>query len=277
MIEIPEAYVISNQINEKLIGKKIKNVVVENNPHKMAWYFKDPNKYPEKLLNNTIKKSENYNGVIEIQLNEYKLGFNEGIKLRYFTDEKDMPKKHQLLLQFIDDSFLTASVQMYGGIICFKDEEFDNPYFLGNKEKPNPLNKDFNYKYFESLLSGIQSLKISVKAFLATEQRIPGLGNGVLQDILWNAKIHPKTKLELLTKDEIKILFDSIKSTLKEMADLNGRDTETDLYGEKGKYITAMSKNNKEKRCPRCGGNIIKKQYLGGSVYYCDSCQKEKI
>lgn|GEM_PF-2077218 len=30
------------------------------------------------------------------------------------------------------------------------------------------------------------------KAFLATEQRIPGLGNGVLQDILWTARIHPK-------------------------------------------------------------------------------------
>jgi len=36
---------------------------------------------------------------------------------------------------------------------------------------------------------------MSAKAVLATQQRIPGLGNGVLQDVLWRAGVHPKRKL----------------------------------------------------------------------------------
>jgi formamidopyrimidine-DNA glycosylase len=43
---------------------------------------------------------------------------------------------------------------------------------------------------------------LSAKAFLATEQRIPGLGNGVLQDILFTAGIHPKRKMAAISEEE---------------------------------------------------------------------------
>lgn len=72
----------------------------------------------------------------------------------------------------------------------------------------------------------------SLKAFLATEQRIPGLGNGVLQDILYEAGMHPKRKLKSLSDTDIKTLYDSVKGTLKVMTDSGGRDTEKDLAGK---------------------------------------------
>lgn len=37
-----------------------------------------------------------------------------------------------------------------------------------------------------------------MKAFLAAEQRFPGIGNGVLQDILLESGIHPKRKISTL-------------------------------------------------------------------------------
>ena len=77
---------------------------------------------------------------------------------------------------------------------------------------------------------------ISAKAFLATEQRIPGLGNGVLQDILFHAKLHPKRKIFSLSDIEKATLFRSLKNTLQAMADGGGRDTETDFLGDKGRY-----------------------------------------
>lgn len=57
--------------------------------------------------------------------------------------------------------------------------------------------------------------KSSVKVLLATEQRIPGLGNGVLQDILFNAKINPKREINSLTDIDKSALLQSIKMTLK--------------------------------------------------------------
>ena len=116
--------------------------------------------------------------------------------------------------------------------------------------------------------------QLSAKAFLATEQRIPGLGNGVLQDILFNAGIHPKRKISTLDETERRTLFDSIKSTLEEMTGQGGRDTEKDLFGEPGGYRVKMGKDGMGKPCPVCGGQVVKEAYMGGSVYYCEGCQK---
>jgi formamidopyrimidine-DNA glycosylase len=52
------------------------------------------------------------------------------------------------------------------------------------------------------LLSPDAVQKLSLKAALATEQRIPGLGNGSLQDILWQAHLHPKRKTNTLSDEE---------------------------------------------------------------------------
>ena len=116
---------------------------------------------------------------------------------------------------------------------------------------------------------------MSAKAFLATQQRIPGLGNGVLQDILLNAKIHPKKKINTLSEEQRKELFDSLKSTLAEMTDAGGRDTEKDLFGNPGGYRTKLGKNNKLLICPNCGGGVKKEAYMGGSIYFCEQCQEK--
>lgn len=84
---------------------------------------------------------------------------------------------------------------------------------------------------------------ISVKALLATEQRIPGLGNGVLQDILFNARIHPKRKVSTLNEIEKVQLFGAMKSTIAEMIEGGGRNTEKDLFGIWGSYKMILSKN----------------------------------
>ncbi len=163
---------------------------------------------------------------------------------------------------------------MYGGIWCFNTKEgFLNNYYQVTKEKPSPFSYEFNETYFDKLISSQDLQKLSIKAFLATEQRIPGLGNGVLQDILWNAKIHPKRKIDTLKEENKEVLYSSIKTVLSKMTELGGRDTEKDLYGNKGGYKTMMSKNNVGSTCVSCGGVIKKENYLGGSIYYCENCQ----
>ena len=61
--------------------------------------------------------------------------------------------------------------------------------------------------YFYQIISPSDAQKLSLKALLATKQRIPGLGNGVLQDILFNAKMHPKRKVNRLSEDDKKPCF----------------------------------------------------------------------
>nr|WP_321479695.1 zinc finger domain-containing protein [uncultured Bacteroides sp.] len=68
--------------------------------------------------------------------------------------------------------------------------------------------------------------------------------------------------------------FRSLKTTLQAMTDGGGRDTETDFLGNRGRYLSLLSKNTYKDPCPRCGGPITKEAYMGGSVYYCSVCQR---
>jgi len=109
---------------------------------------------------------------------------------------------------------------------------------------------------------------------LATKQRILGLGNGVLQDICFNAGLHPKRKVNSLNTAEIEKLYKSIINTIQKMINEGGRDTEKDIYGKIGGYKTILSKNTYKNPCPICSGAISKETYLGGAIYYCQTCQK---
>jgi formamidopyrimidine-DNA glycosylase len=273
MIEIPEAIVVARQLEEAIQGKTISHVIAGASPHKFAFYYEDPAAYDKLLKGKKVKRCYPQAGRIEVELEDAFLSFFDGVNLRILGKEDKLPVKHQLLIEFTDETKLFATIAMYGGLHAFPFGAMeDNMYFNASRTAISPLSDEFSYEYFTSLFDEV-SLKMSAKAFLATKQRIPGLGNGVLQDILLNAKIHPKRKMNTLTETERRDMFDSIKSTLSEMVKHGGRDTEKDLYGNVGGYMTKLSKNRLQAGCCICGGEIKKEAYMGGSIYYCINCQ----
>ncbi len=274
MLELPEAAVLAAQLQDTIAGKRIKSVIAAQSPHKFAWFHGDPRLYHGLLAGKTIGAAASFGGLVEIKADDAVILCGDGVGLRYHGPEEARPAKHQLLIEFEDHSAVSGSVQMYGGLWCFADGAFANPYYKLAKEKPSPLAGEFDRAYFDRLISTPEVRKLSAKAFLATEQRIPGLGNGVLQDILYTAKIHPKKKISAITDSEMDGLFRAVKSTLAEMAAQGGRDTERDLFGRPGGYKAKAGKHTVDTPCPICGGMIRKENYLGGSIYYCDGCQK---
>jgi len=273
MIELPEALNIAGQINDTIHGKRIASVVVAQTPHKLAWYYGEPQKYSGILVGKTIEKANAYGGMVEIKAENTNILLGEGAGIRFHRKNEPRPAKHQLLIEFDDHSAISVSIQMYGGIGSFIEGELDNIYYRIAKEKPSPFSPAFDKVYFDRIISAQGVQKLSLKALLATEQRIPGLGNGILQDILFNAKMHPKKKVNTLAKAEKEVLFNSVKTTVSTMVAKGGRDTELDLFGCPGDYKTILCKNTVNKPCPVCGTIIKKEAYMGGSVYYCEKCQ----
>lgn len=272
MLELPEVMTLYKDLNNTILNKKIVNVKVNQSPHKFTFYYGDPNEYSKILIDKKITDIKHYGFYILIEAEDTNLLFRDGANLRYHNNKLTLPNKHQLLIEFNDGTFLTVTVVMYGGIWCFKKGDFnDDKYFNMAKKNISPIDDAFDYSYFNKLFLNCKN-NISSKAFLATEQRISGIGNGVVQDILFNAKIHPKRKLNTFNENEKKLLFNSIKNTLNLMIKKNGRDTEKDLFNNPGNYKTILSRNNIT--CPICGEKIIKENYLGGSIYYCANCQK---
>ncbi len=274
MLEIPEATVVASQIHEVIMGETVVKCIAGQHPHKFAWYYGDPSAYQEMIADKTVSGARSWGGFVEVTVQDMTILFGDGVNLTYHAPGAQVPGKHQLMIQFLDGSNLTGSVQMYGGLWCFPTGQFDNPYYHQAKEKPSPMADAFTWEYFKNLIYQPKIDQLSAKAFLATEQRIPGLGNGVLQDILFESKIHPKRRIKELGLDERQILHQKIKDVLKEMTDQGGRDTEKDLYDQYGRYRTKMSRLTVGAPCSQCGGVIEKAAYLGGSIYFCSECQK---
>ncbi len=275
MLELPETTTFARQITHTLAGHAVSSVFNATQPHKLTWFAGDPENYPAMLAGRRVVRADGHGAFLDIVFDgDVHLALSDGVMPRYYTSEAKIPDNYQLLVTFEDGGFLVCSVAMYGGIQAFEGV-LDNPYYKGALAKVSPLSDGFDERYFEGLFDATLRSKpsTSAKAFLATEQRIPGLGNGVLQDILFRARINPRRKIATLTGEEKHTLFETLKSTLREMTEKGGRDTERDIFGTPGGYRSLLSKNTWQEPCPVCGATIIKEPYLGGAVYYCPRCQ----
>lgn len=271
MIELPEAAVIAGQITETLRGKRIARAVADASPHKFAWYTGDPREYNARLAGKAIGAGAGVGGNIEFGAGDMVLSISAPV--RYHLAGEKRPAKHQLLIEFDDGTAISSSAQMWGGFFCFpQGGEAGFPDAAIARTKPSPLTDAFDRAYFGTLFDA-NTPKLSAKAFLATEQRIPGLGNGVLQDILWSVHIHPKRKMGDLADEDFDAMYEAVKRVLARMAGEGGRDTERDLFGRPGGYQTVLSKNTVDGPCPWCGSIRCKEPYLGGAIYFCPGCQ----
>ena len=271
MIELPEAAVISEQIAAHLAGKRIARAEANHTPHKFAWYTGDPAEYHERLAGKAIAPAKSLAGMIVFNAGDMELCL--GAPVRLHAAGERLPTKHQLLLVFEDGTAITSAAQMWGAFCCHPQgapAAFSDANHA--RSVPSPLSDAFDRAYFDSLWNE-NTPKLSAKAFLATEQRVPGLGNGVLQDILWTARLNPRARMEDLTSSQIDGLFAAVKTVLAAMTAQGGRDTERDLFWQPGGYATILSARTAGTPCPACGAMIIKEAFMGGSVYYCPSCQ----
>ena len=275
MLEIPESRIIAEQAQKMLLGKTIVQVVNATSPHKFAWFNGDPLKYKDLLVGRKIEKTNGHGMFVDLHFDkDINITIGDGTNVRYYHPTEGQSSKYHLLIKFDNESFLVFTVAMYGAIYAYRGV-FDNKYYTGSLNSISPLDERFDETFFENIFRNVKK-DFSIKALLATEQRIPGFGNGVLQDILFNSGINPKRKMSTISDFEKRELFHDMKFGLRSMVEKGGRDTEKDLFGNFGRYKTILSKNTFKSPCPNCGSTIVKEAYLGGSVYYCPTCQPLK-
>ena len=121
--------------------------------------------------------------MVEIEAQDCRLLIQDGASPRFYEEGK-APSKHQLFVEFDDGTALACSVQMYGGIWAFHEGKTTILITSLHWKNRLPLSEAFRFSLISLSLRDEDSGRLSAKAFLATKQRIPGLGNGTLQDIL---------------------------------------------------------------------------------------------
>ena len=275
MFELPEFVTLCRQINETLKGSKILKGELGNSPHKFVWYNRTHDEFAELTRGKTVGEASSRGRWLFIPFEPgYVLVLGEcGGKVLHHPPGAKLPKKYHLHIVFEDESFLTATTQMWGAFELYeKGAEQERQYV--KDMATTPVDPEFTFTYFDTLLDELATgKKRSAKALLTQDQVIPGLGNAIAQDILSRARLSPKHPLDDLDLGRRRALYDAIVHTVADVIEKGGRYDEFDLYGNRGGYVRLMDKNAVGRPCPECGGEVVKTQYLGGACYFCPACQ----
>jgi formamidopyrimidine-DNA glycosylase len=275
MIELPEALVIARQMNQSIEGKRIASAIKGHSPHKFAFSSGTAEEYEAILVDRTIGKARGHGSAILVPIEPghvLVLG-GGGERITIHQEDRTLPKKHHLLLHFADGTHLSVTVQGWGNVLLLPEAEAPNhPHVAAARIAP--LSEAFTWGWFHKRFEEVDETSTkSAKFFLISEPGMWGIGNGCLQDILYRARIHPKRRVVSISGDEQRALYHAIQDTLRQMVEQGGRDSERDLYGNRGGYVRILDSRTKGQPCPECGTLIEKSQYLGGAIYFCPTCQ----
>ena len=275
MFELPEYTILAKQINKTLIGKTIKKGNLGNSPHKFVWYNRKPEEFTKLTRGKIVGEARVQGRWLIVPLEPgYNLVLGEcGGKILYHPAGSELPEKYHLWLEFEDGSSFTVTTQMWGAMELFEaGKEQERQYIKGMHV--TPVEKAFTFKYFSGLIDELlQGEKRSAKGLLTQDQLIPGLGNAIAQDILFQARLLPRRALSELSQGQRRDLYDAIVDTVRDIIKKGGRNDETDLFGKPGGYVRLMDSTAAGKPCPECGTKVQKIQYLGGACYFCPKCQ----
>jgi formamidopyrimidine-DNA glycosylase len=275
MFELPEFVTLATQMNEALQGKAIRRGQLGNTPHKFVWYNRSHDEFEGLTRAKAVGRARAKGKWLFVPLEPgYVLLLGEcGGKVLYQSPGSKPPKKYHLHVTFEDDSFLTATTQMWGAYELYEQGQEQNRQYVKDM-RTTPIESGFAFDYFSALIDqDAAQQKRSVKGLLTQDQLIPGLGNAIAQDIMLHARLHPRHSTAELDRGQRRALYDAIVDTVAEVIDKGGRYDEYDLYGNRGGYVRLMDRNAVGRPCPQCGGEVEKMQYLGGACYVCPHCQ----
>jgi formamidopyrimidine-DNA glycosylase len=282
MLELPEIATIRNQMNNALPNKTVKAVDMMDRKIfagtiRRSLITQERSAFVKGLVGSTVSHITSRGNSIYIHFqNRAALSAGAIYGNILLTEPGDkLPKKPTICISFVDGCTLSIVVNLFGQIRIFRgldsETKSNRPYSL------DPGAKGFTWQAFSKGLkewTGVTKYTCKKLITSCSPEYLIGIGNGYASEILYRARIHPKKKLGILSMEEKKAFFSSIKSTINEAIRLGGRISEKDLYGNPGKFTPTAGRDMLGELCPQCKDQTIKKLALeGGASYFCPSCQ----
>ena len=140
---------------------------------------------------------------------------------------------------------------------------------------PEPLEEDFDAGYLRRVIG---SRRAQIKPLLLDQKVVSGIGNIYADEILYDARLHPRRKANTLSGEEWRALHAAIRSNLA--AGVEHRGTTVRLYrdvldrpGEHQNYLRVFEKHGRP--CPGCEGEVVREKVSGRPSHFCPACQRE--
>jgi len=122
----------------------------------------------------------------------------------------------------------------------------------------------------ERFVSQLRRRRDQVRVFLLDKKALDSIGNAYADEILFEARLHPKTWCRSLSHDDAIRLHDAIVSVMSAaVAEVAGRDEPIEVK------LRDFLKVRLKELCPNCGAKLRTAGVRGMDAYFCPHCQPE--
>ncbi len=124
----------------------------------------------------------------------------------------------------------------------------------------------FTFDRFKTFLQ--QHGRAPIKAVLLLQNGFPGIGNWMADEILWQAKIHPRTAAGRIDEDKLKSAFQKTRFVAQRAIEIIGHD-----FSDPPKSWLFQHRWKKRGACPRCAATLEHATIGGRTTCWCPECQ----
>lgn len=194
------------------------------------------------------------------------LGVHLGMQGRLRVDGvRDEPLKHDyLVLRQAGRRLVFNDQRLFGRLLYFEGEAAPDWWA---KLPPSILSEAFTSEAVAEFLK--RRGRAPLKAVLLMQERFPGVGNWMADEILWRARLQPERLAGSLTGPEKKRLHAVVREVCVVAVQEIGED-----WGYPDSWLFAHRWVDGG-TCPRCGLELVRKVVGGRRTCWCPGCQRK--
>lgn len=264
MPELPEVETYRRYLSETIMYQPITHVEVED-PKKLLLIPYD--EFLPRLKGKQVIDSKRVGKNLFLKLDSSDwlyMHFGMTGDVHYYRDDADRPK-HARIVFFFDSGFKL-------GFICPRKFErlsvvSDPDEFLKQKK----VNTDATEITFEEFKQQLNTRKTVIKSVLLNQATVAGLGNWIVDEVLFIAKVNPSAKSSDLSDSQIRRIFDA----MREVVQLAIEKEANYVYFPSSYLIHARGwgKPAFNTDCPNCKQPLRIEKVAGRTTFYCAACQ----
>jgi formamidopyrimidine-DNA glycosylase len=134
---------------------------------------------------------------------------------------------------------------------------------------PDPLDEFFTIEVLDDILQ--RAGRAQIKGVLRMQSNIAGIGNAYSDELLHAARMSPFKPANSLSDEELRTLYDAIRTVLGDAVKRSSGLAASELKGEKKSHLAVHGRTGET--CPVCGDVVREVSFADSSLQYCATCQ----
>lgn len=267
MPELPEVELFKRHVDRTARGRTVRRVAVKD-----ARLVKpSPARLAARLTGARLGASRRHGKYLLVGLGKrgwLVLHFGMNGALRHYVKEAEEPAFDRLRLDFADGHHLAyVNPRRIGRVELVADAD---DFVAKQKLGPDALDPGLTPAAFAR---AVAARRRDIKSVLMDQSVVAGIGNIYSDEILFQARLHPRARADRLNGATLRRLLGTARRVLR-IAIRCGAGSEQGLERLPRSFL--LPERHKGGRCPRCGSPVVVARFGGRSAYYCRRCQAAK-